>query len=210
MHLCRTVTSLSQNKQTWLSALCVIDTWCVWLVFSKSHLASDHHCLRNDMAEEENEKNVDISLNQIKQFKLESSCISSIFMEFWVALINPTFLLNRFPVQHILVFSMSHIFKWAPWHEGVLGEWRSSSTHSYFVDSPYYSKSELCRSEVTVSFSKYLPWQAMYFLQRSTHFSKTCCTQLITSKFLTSEIPFHGWKSLEIGWCEIWTVWRMI
>jgi hypothetical protein len=44
-----------------------------------------------------------------------------------------------------------------------------------FVDSPYYSESELCGGAVTVSFSKYLPWQAMNFLQRSTHFSKTCC-----------------------------------
>jgi hypothetical protein len=42
-----------------------------------------------------------------------------------------------------------------------------------FVDSPYYSESELCGGVVTVSFSKYLPWQAMHFLQRSTHFSKT-------------------------------------
>jgi len=42
-----------------------------------------------------------------------------------------------------------------------------------FVDSPYYSKSELCGGAVTVSFSKYISWQAMYFLQRSTHFSKT-------------------------------------
>jgi hypothetical protein len=42
-----------------------------------------------------------------------------------------------------------------------------------FVNSPYYSKSELCGGAVTVSFSKYLPWQAMHFLQRSTHFSKT-------------------------------------
>jgi hypothetical protein len=42
-----------------------------------------------------------------------------------------------------------------------------------FVDSPYYSESELCGGAVTVSFSKYLPWQAMHFLQRSTHFSKT-------------------------------------
>jgi hypothetical protein len=38
-----------------------------------------------------------------------------------------------------------------------------------FVDSPYYSESELCGGAVTVSFSKYLPWQAMHFLQRSTH-----------------------------------------
>jgi hypothetical protein len=78
-----------------------------------------------------------------------------------------------------------------------------------FVDSPYYSESELCGGAVTVSFSKYLPWQAMHFLRRSTHFSKTCCRLLITSKFLASEHPFHGWKSPEIAWDEIWTVWRM-
>jgi len=28
-----------------------------------------------------------------------------------------------------------------------------------FMDSPYYSESELCGSAVTVSFPKYLPWQ---------------------------------------------------
>jgi len=27
-------------------------------------------------------------------------------------------------------------------------------------DSPYYSESELCGGAVTVSFSKYLPWQS--------------------------------------------------
>jgi hypothetical protein len=37
-----------------------------------------------------------------------------------------------------------------------------------FVDSPYYSESELCGGAVTVSFSKYLPWQEMHSLQRST------------------------------------------
>jgi hypothetical protein len=42
-----------------------------------------------------------------------------------------------------------------------------------FVNSPYYSESELWGGVVTVSFSKYLPWQATHFLQRSTHFSKT-------------------------------------
>jgi hypothetical protein len=42
-----------------------------------------------------------------------------------------------------------------------------------FVDSPYYTETELCGGAVTVSFSKYLPWQAMHFIQRSTHFSKT-------------------------------------
>jgi hypothetical protein len=41
------------------------------------------------------------------------------------------------------------------------------------VDSLYYSELELYGGAVTVSFSKYLPWQAMHFLQRSTHISKT-------------------------------------
>jgi hypothetical protein len=61
-----------------------------------------------------------------------------------------------------------------------------------FVDSPYYSESEHSGGAV--------PWQAMNFLQRSTHFSKTYCRPLITSKFLASELPFHGWKSPEIAW----------
>jgi hypothetical protein len=39
-----------------------------------------------------------------------------------------------------------------------------------FLDSPYYSESEICGGTVTVSFSNYLPWQAMHFLQHSTHF----------------------------------------
>jgi hypothetical protein len=37
-----------------------------------------------------------------------------------------------------------------------------------FVDSPHYSESEICGGAVTVSFSKYLSWQGMNFLQRST------------------------------------------
>jgi hypothetical protein len=44
----------------------------------------------------------------------------------------------------------------------------------------------------------------MYFLRRSTQFSKTCCRQLITSKFLALGLPFHGWKSPEIAWDKIW------
>jgi hypothetical protein len=59
-----------------------------------------------------------------------------------------------------------------------------------FVDSPYYSESEVCGGVVMVSFSKYLPWQEIHFLKRSTHFSKTCCRPLITSKFLASEFLF--------------------
>jgi hypothetical protein len=50
-----------------------------------------------------------------------------------------------------------------------------------FVDSTYYSGSELCGGAVTVSFSKYLPRQAIHFLQRSTHFSKTCCRRFAAS-----------------------------
>jgi hypothetical protein len=42
-----------------------------------------------------------------------------------------------------------------------------------FVDSHFYSEFELCGGAVTVPFPKYLLWQAMHFLQRSTHFSKT-------------------------------------
>jgi hypothetical protein len=68
------------------------------------------------------------------------------------------------------------------------------------VDSPYYSESEPRGGAVMVSFSKYLPWQVMHFLQRSTHFSKTCCRPLIISKFLASELPFHDWKSPENAW----------
>jgi hypothetical protein len=42
-----------------------------------------------------------------------------------------------------------------------------------FVDSPYYSESELCGGAVTVFLSKYFPWKAMKFLQSSTDFSRT-------------------------------------
>jgi hypothetical protein len=31
-----------------------------------------------------------------------------------------------------------------------------------FVDSPYYSESEVCGGGVMISFSKYLPWQVMH------------------------------------------------
>jgi hypothetical protein len=87
--------------------------------------------------------------------------------------------------------------------------WKIRGPFAKFVDSPYYAESELRGGAVTVSFSKYLPWQAMRFLLRSTHFSKTCCRPLITLKFLASELDFHGWKSPEIAWGEIWTVRRM-
>jgi hypothetical protein len=78
-----------------------------------------------------------------------------------------------------------------------------------FVDSPSYSELDLCGGAVMVSFFKSLPWQVMHFLQHSAHFSKTCCRLLITSKFLALVLPFRGWKSPEITWGEIWTVWQM-
>jgi hypothetical protein len=82
-----------------------------------------------------------------------------------------------------------------------------------FVDSPYYSELELCGGAVTVSFSKYFPWHAMHFLQRSTHFSKTCCRPLITAKFLASELCTFSWlekhrnrMGRDLNWilCSAW------
>jgi hypothetical protein len=110
--------------------------------------------------------------------------------------------------------------------EGLRKTTRRLNSHSYvsfhlrgpfakFVDSLYYSESELYGGAVTVSFSKYLPWQAMHFLQRSTHFPKTCCRPLITSKFLASELPLHGRKKprnrmrRDLNWilCSAWKKW---
>jgi hypothetical protein len=68
------------------------------------------------------------------------------------------------------------------------------------MGSHYYSELELCIGVVTVSFLKYFPWQAIHFLQHSTHFSKTCCRLLITLKFLALELPFHDWKNPKIAW----------
>jgi hypothetical protein len=80
---------------------------------------------------------------------------------------------------------------------------RLSITYMRVMDPPYYSESEICGGAVTISFSTYLPWQAMHFLQLNIHFSKTCSRPLITSKFLAMVLPFHGWKSPEIAWGEI-------
>jgi hypothetical protein len=72
-----------------------------------------------------------------------------------------------------------------------------------FVDLLYYSKSELCGGAVTVSFSKNLPWQAVHVLQRSIHFSKTCCRQFASSfrriveqYVLTFHVHFYISKAL--------------
>jgi hypothetical protein len=72
-----------------------------------------------------------------------------------------------------------------------------------FLDSYYYSYSELRGGAVTVSFSKHLPWQAMHFLQRSTHFSKTCCRPfaagfrtIVEQAVLTFHVRFPVYKEL--------------
>jgi hypothetical protein len=59
---------------------------------------------------------------------------------------------------------------------------KTESQFAKFVDSSYYSESELCGG-------------AVHFLQRSTPFSKTCCRPLITSKFLASELLFMVGKA---------------
>jgi hypothetical protein len=71
------------------------------------------------------------------------------------------------------------------------------------MDSPFNSESELCGGSVTVSFSKYLPWQAMHFSQRSTHFSKMCCRpfaaslrKIVEQAVLTFHVRFSVSKAL--------------
>jgi hypothetical protein len=59
-----------------------------------------------------------------------------------------------------------------------------------FMDSLYCAESELCGGVVTVSFPKHVAWQAMHFLQRSTHFSKTCCRQFAASFRRSLGAPF--------------------
>jgi hypothetical protein len=72
-----------------------------------------------------------------------------------------------------------------------------------FVDSTYYPESEICGGAVTVSFSKYLPWKAMHFLQHSTHFLKTCCRpfdasfrRIVEQAVLTFHVRFSVSKAL--------------
>jgi hypothetical protein len=81
------------------------------------------------------------------------------------------------------------------------------------LDSPYYSQSELRGGAVTVSFSKYFPWQSDALLTTLhpllENVLQTFCRKLQedigTGDFLASELPFSGWKSPEIAWGEIWT-----
>jgi hypothetical protein len=57
-----------------------------------------------------------------------------------------------------------------------------------FVDSPYYSESELCGGAVAVD-----------SLQQASG-------EQWNRRFLASELPFHGWKRPEIAWGEIWII----
>jgi hypothetical protein len=82
-----------------------------------------------------------------------------------------------------------------------------------FVDSPYYFESELCGGAVTVTFSKYLSWQAMHFLQRSTNFSKTHCRPLfeiscLGAPFSLLEKPRNR-MGRDLNWilCSLWKKW---
>jgi hypothetical protein len=64
-----------------------------------------------------------------------------------------------------------------------------------FVDSPYYSESELCGGAVTVSFTKYLPWQAVHFLRRSTHSQKCAADRRSLRNFLPRSSLFMVGKA---------------
>jgi len=64
------------------------------------------------------------------------------------------------------------------------------------------TKKKYCEA-VTVCFLKYLPWQAMHFLQRSTHFLKMCCRpfaasfrRIVEQAVLTFHIHFSLSKAL--------------
>jgi hypothetical protein len=79
-----------------------------------------------------------------------------------------------------------------------------------FMDLPYYSKSELCGGAVMISFSKYLPWQVMHFLQHSTYFSKCAADCWSLQNFLPWSSLFmvgtaqnlHGVRSGLYGECS--------
>jgi len=66
-----------------------------------------------------------------------------------------------------------------------------------FMDSPYYSKLELCGGAVMASFLKYLHWQTIHLLQYFTHFSKTCCRPFAASfRRIVEQVVFLPWSSL--------------
>jgi hypothetical protein len=85
------------------------------------------------------------------------------------------------------------------------GRLKSSWTH--------YSESELCGGAVTVSFFFFEvpPLASGALLTTLGNMLQTVCRKLQedsgTGVFLALELPFHGWKSLEIAWGEFWTPW---
>jgi hypothetical protein len=83
-----------------------------------------------------------------------------------------------------------------------------------FIDSPYYSESELCGGVVMVSFSKYLPWQAMHFLQCSIQLLLNVL-QIVDSFEIFLGAPFSWLEKLtnhmgrDLNWilCSAWKTW---
>jgi hypothetical protein len=69
-----------------------------------------------------------------------------------------------------------------------LGNWKQVFVYDAHLKRSWThlitQESELCGGAVTVSFSKYLPWQAMHFLQRSTHFLKRAVDRSSLRNFL--------------------------
>jgi hypothetical protein len=79
------------------------------------------------------------------------------------------------------------------------------------MDSHYYSESELCGGAVTVSFSKYLPWQTMNLSQRSTHFSKNVLQTVdhFEISCLGALFSLLEMSRNRMAWGKIWTAWHM-
>jgi hypothetical protein len=92
-------------------------------------------------------------------------------------LVSQRYATNLVRIETFLTFFF-FFFLQIKWHENGAN---LRGLFEKFVDPPYYSESKFCVGAMTVSFSKYLPWKAMHFLQRSTHFSKTCCRPFAAS-----------------------------
>jgi hypothetical protein len=85
---------------------------------------------------------------------------------------------NKFLRIYALLHTTLDNFCACCWEQHLYTRTHARGPFEKFVDSPHYFKSELHEGAVTVSFSKYLRWQAMHFLQR---FSKTCCRPFAAS-----------------------------
>jgi hypothetical protein len=77
------------------------------------------------------------------------------------------------------------------------------------VDSLYYSESELTGGAVTVSFFEVHPLASDALLTTLNSLLENVLQTVDHFEISFHELPFHGWKSPQIAWGEIWTVWRM-